>query len=1219
MINSKRNLISIAAALAIGTTSVSAATTPEYLPLTSADGNNQWVLFGVSGFFGSSGTSTEGSFEITGSAGNVWIDSYDDNASTAIPDNGFGELRALNTTYSPIEVRIDTNGLTAQETDPVRTIYVMDPTGTKTDAPIFAFTYKSVLEGHNLEFSVNSGDVYEFNISTANVYSNPVEVLESTKTTGSGGVSTGTTYNSLVATASNRMLDYNLTNNPVAQYGSGYMDDANSSQFTRFYSYNADAQIWEIYDSRNASGNDFDTLTKGKGYWGKMNLSGGSEVAGLVVGSESVSAANLTSNANLADGWNLLSFGQSNTEIKTSTTGMIVTYVPSKAGTISLYDSSFDHEVNVTTTTSDDKYSFAKKVNYAIALEKARGTLPRVFDLKVFPNSAGNNIAFISNKKFAINDNDQNITTTVTTLAGSTSLWNRDTNDVIAIGDINGTTSGVASVYGEYTLTVQPITEASTVNNLVVPKVRIVVPDVNSSGVTADVTTSLTAAATSINTALGTAVTGGSGKAFAIDYNLDGTDDYVVMAASKPFYVKDQTTVRVYEYDDSAALADGTYVIATATDTTVTNTITHASTAALVAVDLNGTESATYAAVNIPTTDKIAVFTTQDNAQELALLRAYHVSNNGDLFTTTTDDTTNYSKGAIAKVLYTNDFVTKGIVGSIDANVTRGIEPIDANNSIIFRYETMNGKIYEGTERNATTLGALVTLINAELDDFNITNTTAAAQGADSIRFSTSGVEAELANVLLDFNVTAFVASEGNVTVNSGTLVSDATAKTSDLRTNAWYAPNYVQNGPLYTLNEAGYKLKALVSGATRVTDGSLAWESIDLTRTPAQWTASQEYNLLQTDKYSGYWAYLESTTTGGTLSATVTATPSAYTTYYDGTTARTFVKGNIYVTVSGADALATTYSTISVVATVGGATVNLTSTDNVTFTGEAVLEELTGTDTTAPLSVTAVVTDGLGNKYPLAPTTLATSMATGSQPSAPSASLNATGGLDINGTATGYAVFYGPIPESDAMNAANKITSSATVSSASITGLCSSSATTVPLITDTQSALNVVAIAGNGVIDDGLVSNVTSIPYMPITKAATSTTKIVVTDAAGNDGSPAIGGTPYDSSCTASTAVATNDYRVQVESLSLTYPVKLAYTVIEDLGLSVPVTWYVQDAAGVKALITYDEQYAGDTAFIMLGGTTYGITFPQRVDAELYSIGSPQTISANNKGVLSW
>jgi hypothetical protein len=73
MAKNKKSLLSVAAAVAISSTLLSAA----YLPLTNVvngvGNSNNWVLVGMSAY-GGDNTASAGAFSVTDDAENVWVD-----------------------------------------------------------------------------------------------------------------------------------------------------------------------------------------------------------------------------------------------------------------------------------------------------------------------------------------------------------------------------------------------------------------------------------------------------------------------------------------------------------------------------------------------------------------------------------------------------------------------------------------------------------------------------------------------------------------------------------------------------------------------------------------------------------------------------------------------------------------------------------------------------------------------------------------------------------------------------------------------------------------------------------------------------------------------------------------------------------------------------------------------------------------------------------------
>ena len=152
----KKSLLSIATAVAITSTALSA----DYIPLTTLGGvaghDDQWVLFGVAGLK-TDGTvdAVAGVFTIDDNTSNAATDiTFDEIATDAflvqevdgVGSSYAGSVKAINSGAANVEVRVNTAGVLFDPTEAVRTVYV-DSTVPADGAPDFAVNYKASMEG----------------------------------------------------------------------------------------------------------------------------------------------------------------------------------------------------------------------------------------------------------------------------------------------------------------------------------------------------------------------------------------------------------------------------------------------------------------------------------------------------------------------------------------------------------------------------------------------------------------------------------------------------------------------------------------------------------------------------------------------------------------------------------------------------------------------------------------------------------------------------------------------------------------------------------------------------------------------------------------------------------------------------------------------------------------------------------------------------------------
>lgn len=560
----KKRLLSIAAAVALSSNMVSA----DYLPLTSLV-DDKWVMFGVTGFHANGatdGTSATGAvdagmYSIPNDTANLAQDAggdelYGEEGATGVIANAITDgtdilasVKRVDGIASPVYVRVrvaDQPDINYEETDPVRTIYVKQDADDTT--PLFAFTYKSVLEGQKLEFSTTTSgatdEAYRITISSENTYNNPAiaEYIPAIEASGGEEGDSGV-YLTSVADA----VDYDFTDGPEAPNpvkSSKYLkvdhqNVAAADQSLRLWSYDPESS-WLLYDSRNTL-QQFETLEKGKGYWGKMDQGAtAGNPGGLVLGSPSITTQDYL-DAGIAEGWNLLAFNANKADLRVATTGLIITTV---AADIELFDVSGNQTTGTITLAGADAAVNSLQINNAIKQAKIDGSMPKTFNLVAIPTGAAT-VALLSDEKFTLKSNVASIVDNSTTLAGEAPLGAVTLVDNVADG------SDVISKYGEYALVVKP--ENSLYAELDIKCDTLASQKVLSTQAAIDGATCI-------------------GAAYDLDTDYDGTaDNHILMASTEAFEIRDHTFTRVFNYTPTLEAGELTFVNA---DTTTSGAVT---------------------------------------------------------------------------------------------------------------------------------------------------------------------------------------------------------------------------------------------------------------------------------------------------------------------------------------------------------------------------------------------------------------------------------------------------------------------------------------------------------------------------------------------------------------------------------------------------------------------------------------------------------------------
>ena len=1251
MINYKKSLISLATVLAIAT-SVSAAN--DYLRLASDSKDYGWVMFGVDGYAGNSQTADF-------SAGGSWDATLTDTGNNEAATSGLAaltgagapgdmvEVKALNinTTeeLSAINLNMDMTGTVFSYTEPMRTMFITAPS--TASEPTAMISYKASLEGETVEIQLNGSatTTYTVEISALNTFDNPA--LAGVKTVG------GDSNSSLNAMSD--VVDYDFTNNPQdsGSYIQSVHQDTDSDTTggsARLYSYDAINGAWKIYDSKNTvAANDFTTIDKGVGYWGRMDTDGSNSnvnadtvPAGLVLGSQGIVDSDYSDN-NLSDGWNLMSFDSQKPDIINASTGMIL--LMDAAQPITIYDSTAVNNVVVTLTGAAGTPEVdAANINLAIESAKARGVFSEAFDLRAFgSNAPTDTLVLLSNKRFFVNDNGNalNSGTSLNTFDATTNvLWN-STTEAYASYSVAGsfplTGVLVGSVYGQYSLAFKPevtdsnssadLDDVATGGTLRSAAIQINEDTTNlaylignDTSVAGLITVPLSSTASALN--LQDSVSGGTGDAtgstIGIDIDFDGADETVLAVSDTPFYLRDHTFIRVVEYDDAADAIGDTHVISgaatAATITTTGNTIGAFVTNVNAQTDLLA-KTGVYA---IADGTKV-IFTSATKDTNLFDVRD---DDNKDLFADATT-TTGYGLGAISDV-YHIDSLAKQTVYPYKWELTINDKTaFDTFDSISIDICTSDLATDDNTPIAAGALGASDTLKQTFLNAF-------VAQARDTVVAAGNDV-----NIYHDFNVTSpsypvtitmesytnsvfglsfgvtanectdddysGTTDESSVDANGdkkGQLTSIAGDATEDLKFNAVSTKTYAQSGPLYTMKEQGYTIQAMISGNTNIDAGTVAWDSIDMTRTAREMYDSQDFNLFSIDGKAGYWTYLEANTDTNDLNVTIVSsslTPT-YKHHFDNdeTTSQNSISTSLTVIVEGLDAAVNGESTERVWANVGGTTVELVGNPSTKeYTADIDTYSIASVaGATSDTDVTVSVSNGYG--WLLASQSVGT--IDGNKPNVPTIDLSAGFTVDSNSTdAVGYYIYKTFISE-DAMHATDVTTDANYIGyvedGAASIDFCSSSAMSF----NNAITLLSVAVDGNGTFTKGNISDVASAYYYPIEKGSTHFSHLGL-------GAPADQfGLTYGSDCSPAAAESTTDIGVSMKSITTGTVAKLAIAAVDGVtfDLDIPYTIYVTDDTNI-AEIKYDAAYANKPFYVQFDGVVYDGTLPTAADVFTY------------------
>ena len=1224
MFNYKKGLLSLATVMALSSGVWGSGSA--YLPLTSDTNDNRWVMFGVNGFKVEGGTTAS---VATFGTGTQLTDAGGDDVSTAGLSSGgnLAELKALNLAtngLSTITINVDITGVTFSATEPMRTMYIK--AGGNSNADVL-FKYKASLEGRAIEFQINSDTTktYTTTISALNTYDNPATRTQKSESAATGGTPLDTI---------SKAVDYDFLDNPLnpANYNSvanavnsNAYQTSNSSASLRMYDYNAITGSWEIYDRANSTlANDFDTLKLGKAYWAKMDLNGNNSSdantkAGLVLGTADLNSTSYS--GEITTGWNLISFDGAIPDIRTSSTGMILTDAEQNVA-ITIADTTGINKVNVTlpgTSVADD----AKAINMAVEAQKDLGNIPDTFNLRAFGSDEGTNkqLILISNKRFAVKDDTTNAFTNGTSLAGKT-LWDEATNTLVDYSATTLPATFVRSVYGESGLVFKPLWGANTASQLD----NTVATAVGSGGDNASAKIQIgtlspvaladASSGSNAQTTLGTAVTqlntitetGYNYNAVSMDFNNDGTDDYALFAADKTFYIRDYTFTRVMTYD-----ATGSGNTIKITSPTPAN-ITTASTIDATVTNINAVADAS---------SNTGVYAAVTNTNDIVFVSSVNLSSNFNVIDDTTNDyltdtssSADIAKGAIKDVYSLNALAKEAVyphIISIDVDEATD----DGADTVQFKINgstTGTTKFTSGdqiTGATATTRKAMFDLYVSKLQDdvkalgldavvsHNYDDTeTNLATALDNAQITISGYDVSAIDLTRPDNggtttETTPVSGVDSHSGDFGTFTATPAQLTSDLKYNAIYTPDYATDGPLYTLKDLGYTAKAIITGTANMSSGDIAWDNIDLTKSPTEWFANQDYNLFSIDGKAGYWVYLDNNIDTNSISIdNVTIHPSYTYQFNNDKTTNNRVGATIQMTVHG---LPTDTTPVNVYANVGGSKVELTTSGtNGIYSGTLSSYEVNGLSAGNLYDITVSVADGTGYKKD--------NISIGSidfeKPTAPTVTLGTGLNTALSSTSSDATGFYiydvtsgGSIPEENTNSSSTKVVKVLEANASSF-NLCAD-ANAFGTYTYRAIALDGNASTTGAGTDAelgyGNASDATEFTYSATLKGAD-----LLNNTQGVDTSASSLAVPYDTSCVAGTQRTTNT-GISLKSIIADAKVKMSYVKKDNVSFTTntPYTIYVGLSSAGVAEVKYVPAYAGSSFYIEIDGQLYSGTLP--------------------------
>ena len=1252
--NYKKSLISLVAAMALSTSAL-ADGNAIYVPMSNSTNDGLWTLIGVNGLstgkksvYGSSTAGYSANFD-------PLVENNTTDYLETDGLGGLVSLLALQDSgLTALQIGMPVTGVTLEKKEPVRSMYVKVNSSTPNVKINYKASLEGVRVEFYINGKLDTR--YESVISQDSTYADAVTatIFESSAGEGLSKIVDVLDFNSTDNPVEAKYFDKDvdlLTTGTTAVF---YHYDAVSQQWkiwdnqltgnaNDFSEFRIGDAYWGFVDrnetildsSSNAGGAT--TLVLGK--------SGNTvPTANSYRDDDTVADYNVDTNSRLTEGWNMIALDNIKPNIRHAATGLIITTKDVNA-TITLTDSTGAHSLDIPLVTNDTTGAKvgadqATAINLAFEKAKVAGDIPQYFNVKAFGGAATSpqDIILISDARFTIEDDRTNIIDfigAVTTLTGE-KPYNNFGGNVVAITDLdeNGTDTigpqeSATSVYGEYALVLNTLVGATSVDTITGSQgfSNIEFGDASNGdhgafGFTTG-SSDIAGAVAGINSLAKVQEASFEPTATAIDTDNDGTVDMVIVADEKPFYVKDKTYTRVFEIDSTYDANVTVVGKTTETDLLIAKTEAPSAIAGRITAagidEVYGVENSADDKLIVVSVDK-ANFDLKD-AESLTKDMLTISSSSEDL-----------AKGAISSVHALDEIAKITLVPNVwtATGFTLDIDDInDTNDTICVEITSFldpstdgNGTLctpIDPTDINGTGIGLL---------DGNVTNTTAIRTWFDAIVNDMNyQLEANVTNPLhgyayhnynesannLETAEVVLVSYDANLTVTQ--VVADMKAPTTDftnstdaltlggtgviggvlindLTTNPIHTPDFASYGPLYTMYDAGYDVRAILKAETDLSSGSIIWDSIDLTRDEDDWFLNNEMNLFKSNLYSGYWVYLTQLTPPVITIGTPTYN-SIYTYYFDkdgdatnqDTTTNIVNGGSLTVTVTVGD---DTVNTTSVFASIAGVEFEMKrsgSSDD--YTADLTNYAIAGfkQNDAGPIAVTIRVTNGKGEykkdatfEYDFAaPTVNATTFP-----------LVETVQLSTDNTNVMFHIFENYIPELVSTRADDDLTTLLT--SKSTTAGTESINICKDLTFGETPEIVVITADGDGTIGKVNLSDAETFTYAVMHKGA----QVLYHESdglAGNDKSTV--GTRYDTNCTSSGAGT--DTGVSLKALIDSEEAYLSYEEISGINPALSSVyeqqWSIDGGTAVIQTQNLDE-YGGKTFFVEYNSNIYTGTF---------------------------
>ena len=1169
------------------------------------------------------------------------------------------------------------NEQTFEQLEPVRSMYIK----LNSASPNVKIDYKASLEGQTLELMYGGvTTLYAVTISQDYTYSNAVEAKLSVPSTSTvpklSNIADVVDYN-----FADNPLDARYYNQATHQQTADDLSVATST-FYHFDALSQQWKVWNTnfsgvandfteFSAGDAYWGKIDTDDNPAVNDGGAATTLGS---GLVLGTSGLSAHDTTPyryddnvTSKLVEGWNMVALDEVAPYVRRAATGLIVT-LNAAGGDITITDSTGVNSVGVTlaaaAVTATSTSAAATAINLAIEAARIDRTIPKSFNVRAFSAhtvAEPGRIALISDAKFKIAedvDAAAGAIDVVITLTGADPYSNATATGLtrVAITDLgdltgNGEPMEVESVYGEYALVLDLMTSdlRGTADSCAADLDRLVDAAAGNGGTydsakiifgTADkdyaaialhdgtdaqnVTSVLTKAEIEAHVLFATGAGDANeyGKMTAIDsLNNGATDgaDKVIVASTVPFYVKDSTYTRVFEYQTGSAASTDTLKVSGSASVDIDPV---ADTAAGVAIligdqaDTGDSSTGVYATVDSTTNKIIAVST------KLSTFDLKDTESGTKQFLIPTTSTDDMAKGAVAGVyaldtvakmplvqnIFPSTLTTLPVAGDalleLDVEVTVG-GAAGTSTAVVIGANGLCADL-TNTALRLDLFDRLVAQINADFTTdsvkaFAYHNYTTADDNYQTAEITITGLNIDSLTITSTGTADFTVGADTNV-LTADTLGSTWTAITSDLTANAVYTPDYAIRGPLYTMRNAEYDAKAILKATTDVTGtfgSNIGWDSIDLTRDESDWFENNEFNLFSANQNSGYWVYLQDKTADD-LNVSNPNFIATYTYYFDNKDTN-----DKYLTYNIINGGQFTVNIDNLDGEISNAYVSLNGIE-VQLKQNGISTEYTANFTkydvstlveggSGPLSMTIRATNGKGEES-LTYDAYAFDYIAPELNTPTASDTNTVSFSSDDNTTAAYHVFKEYIPELETSRASSVAATNRHVGSYTATdGLVTTNICSGLTFGHVDNLRVVAADAGSvgtGAIGSSNLSDALQFKYATMLKSA-----LVLSDI-GGDTTKAIIGLRYDDACVVDATqqtLATENTGVSLKTIASGQLARLAYEEIDGVSSSLSGAWLsAYSISGTEVIQVQNlEEYANKPFYIEYGGKMYIAAFP--------------------------